>query len=82
MDIVTVMLVRIICLGMMLLGAIAGVFLQNSPVGILICSGIVILASIVLIVISLRYWRCPKCGRMLPSKGYLVEYCPHCGKPL
>ena len=82
MDIVTVMMVRVICLGVMILGAIAALFLQNFTVGILICGGIVVAAAIVLCVVSLLYWHCPKCGRHLPSNGLMIEYCPHCGKRL
>ena len=82
MDIITVIQARLICLGVLFLGAILAVFLQNSFVGVLICGGIVLLAAIVLIVISLLFWRCPSCGRHLPERSLFIEFCPHCGKAL
>ena len=31
---------------------------------------------------SLRWWRCPQCGRPLPTKGSIPEQCPRCGNVL
>ena len=32
----------------------------------------------------LKYWRCPKCGGLLPWKKrfLLIRYCPQCGEEL
>ena len=32
---------------------------------------------------KLIYWRCPKCGRMLPIRSVTgMEFCPYCGEEL
>ena len=30
--------------------------------------------------VSLRYWRCPQCGRPLPTKFGVKDFCPRCGR--
>lgn len=45
---------------------------------------IVALAAIVLgIAVQLKYWRCPKCGRLLPMRSiHDIDFCPYCGDEL
>jgi hypothetical protein len=31
---------------------------------------------------NFRWWRCPQCGRPLPTKGPIPERCPRCGNTL
>lgn len=34
-------------------------------------------------VITLLFWRCPHCRKLLPVRNSLrMEYCPRCGQPL
>lgn len=34
--------------------------------------------------VVLKFWRCPKCGEMLPVKHHFfsVKHCPQCGEEL
>lgn len=34
--------------------------------------------------VLIKFWRCPKCGEMLPVKQYFysVKHCPQCGEEL
>jgi len=31
--------------------------------------------------VSVRHWRCPQCGRPLPTKFRVKDFCPRCGRP-
>lgn len=43
----------------------------------------VIAGFIIAIYGYLKYWRCPVCGKLLPSNRFLiVSECPHCGHKL
>lgn len=43
----------------------------------------VITGFIIAIYGFLKYWRCPVCGKLLPSNRFLiVSECPHCGYKL
>ena len=46
----------------------------------LIGIGVLLAANVV---ITLLFWRCPHCRKLLPVRGFLkLEYCPRCGQPL
>ena len=46
----------------------------------MIGSGIAVAADLL---ITLVFWRCPHCRKLLPVRGVLrMEYCPRCGEPL
>ncbi|MEA4954482.1 MAG: hypothetical protein VB096_03055 [Pseudoflavonifractor sp.] len=70
-----------ILLGVVLLSAIAGIFLAGPLRNIAICiSAITIVAYVLLI---LMYWRCPNCGELLPTTGmWGIRICPYCGQRL
>ncbi len=82
MKLVNVMIARIICIGVMLLGGILCLFLQSSMVAMMICLAIVLAAAITMCIISLLFWHCRSCGRGLPGRSLIIDFCPYCGKPL
>ena len=45
----------------------------------LLCLCIMIALTVVLGVISFKYWRCPQCGKWL---GWAKQSCKHCGEKL
>lgn len=34
------------------------------------------------IIIKIIFWRCPKCGSLLPLRKFIVEFCSVCGEKL
>lgn len=46
--------------------------------------GFVALAVIMLgFAVQLKYWCCPKCGRLLPMRSmHDIDFCPYCGDEL
>lgn len=34
-------------------------------------------------VVDFKYWRCPACGKMLPTRdAWGIDFCPYCGEEL
>ena len=59
-------------------------FLDSYPAVKLIISAVLFLAGMIVVLIhTLKHWRCPHCKRLLPNKNWLlIEYCPHCCKKM
>ena len=64
----------ILALALCLFREINGVFWLIAALsgGLLLAAGVILL----------RFFRCPHCGRLLPSRSGLTDFCPHCGERL
>lgn len=70
----------IICL----LGYISAHMFPNL-VWVMILLAIMAFLLLTNVIIRFKYWRCPHCGELLPSKGhafYQTEHCHKCGKSI
>lgn len=76
-------LATILLLGAFLFGLLGGFVFQNEVLIYITCG-----AALACIVgywgVLIKFWRCPKCGGMLPVKQYFysVKHCPQCGEEL
>jgi len=60
--------------------AVLPVFLLNGNDTFYLILAVVIMA--IGIVVSVAFYRCPKCNRALPTNGKTPEKCPYCGEKL
>lgn len=59
-----------------------GTIVENQCTKI-IAAFILIIGFILLILGSLKYWRCPVCGGLLQlNLFFIISECPHCGHKL
>lgn len=54
--------------------------LIQTPAAVVMCCVIAVVFVAALVTISLKFWRCPSCGRWLGRD--VPQYCPHCGEHL
>lgn len=67
-----------LAVGVILVTLAAG--LIQTPAAVAVCCVIAVVFAAALVILSLKFWRCPSCGRWLGRD--VPQYCPHCGKPL
>jgi zinc transporter ZupT len=76
--------IRLTLLAIGLVGAVLGMVFAKSnsaliPVFLVLAAG----GMFGHLIYTLVAWRCPHCGRLLPTKhAFWSKYCPYCGKEL
>ncbi len=77
--------IRLAWLGVSLFGAFPALLFSKSGNIVLTVIFLVIAAigAVGELAYTLLAWRCPHCGRLLPTKhGFWSKFCPYCGEQL
>ena len=76
--------IRMILWGAALLAALLGLWSTRSGGALTPIFMVIALVGVIgEVVYTLIAWRCPHCGRLLPTKqGFWSKYCMYCGEEL